>query len=308
MVKKDLENILKELQAVFEDIKAEVVVSEILENSRAKISDFTIQNKSIFKRPYRRDILDYKESLSDVNNFTLNLNLSRNGIYDSLPEGVFHNFADPALKKLSYQKKREKQKKQEKEARRFFQPIENELFHQYVEIEKNERGLIDKFSDIKNNFLLKFWQIEDGMPAAYVIKLIKLLPYVHRISGNLELTALCLEMILEEEVTLYKKNVPYSIVDKNKRAGKSLGVDLVLGVEESTILCPEVEAVIGPVSNKNIENFIPGTPTMKFLDFFFDYLMPMELKVTTKIEFARNKDNFVLSENEPAIMGLTTAL
>lgn len=308
MVNKELENILNELKSVFEDIKAEVVVSEILENSNVDFSNLTINNTSTFKRPYRRDIIDYKQSLTNIDNYTLNFNLSRNGIYDSLPEGVFHNPSDPALKSLSYQKKREKQKQEEREARLFFQPIENETFNQYVNIEKEERALIDRFTDVKNNFLLKFWQADKSLPKKYLLKLIKLLPSIHKISGNLELTALCLERIIDEKVTLEKVNSPYKVPNNKEEKGESLGVDLVLGVDESIVLHPQINATIGPINEQNIKNFVDDSPTMRFIQVFYEYFIPMEMEVNTQIDYEHNNKGFVLHENEPALMGLTTTL
>ncbi len=308
MVNKELENILNELKSVFEDIKAEVVVSEILENSNVDFSNLTINNTSTFKRPYRRDIIDYKQSLTNIDNYTLNFNLSRNGIYDSLPEGVFHNPSDPALKSLSYQKKREKQKQEEREARLFFQPIENETFNQYVNIEKEERALIDRFTDVKNNFLLKFWQVDKSLPKKYLLKLIKLLPSIHKISGNLELTALCLERIIDEKVTLEKVNSPYKVPNNKEENGESLGIDLVLGVDKSIVLHPQINATIGPINEQNIKNFVDDSPTMRFIQVFYEYFIPMEMEVNTQIDYEHNNKGFVLHENEPALMGLTTTL
>lgn len=308
MVNKELENILNELKSVFEDIKAEVVVSEILENSNVDFSNLTINNTSTFKRPYRRDIIDYKQSLTNIDNYTLNFNLSRNGIYDSLPEGVFHNPSDPALKSLSYQKKREKQKQEEREARLFFQPIENETFNQYVNIEKEERALIDRFTDVKNNFLLKFWQADKSLPKKYLLKLIKLLPSIHKISGNLELTALCLERIIDEKVTLEKVNSPYKVPNNKEENGESLGIDLVLGVDKSIVLHPQINATIGPINEQNIKNFVDDSPTMRFIQVFYEYFIPMEMEVNTQIDYEHNNKGFVLHENEPALMGLTTTL
>lgn len=308
MVNKELENILNELKSVFEDIKAEVVVSEILENSNVDFSNLTINNTSTFKRPYRRDIIDYKQSLTNIDNYTLNFNLSRNGIYDSLPEGVFHNPSDPALKSLSYQKKREKQKQEEREARLFFQPIENETFNQYVNIEKEERALIDRFTDVKNNFLLKFWQADKSLPKKYLLKLIKLLPSIHKISGNLELTALCLERIIDEKVTLEKVNSPYKVPNNKEEKGENLGVDLVLGVDESIVLHPQINATIGPINEQNIKNFVDDSPTMRFIQVFYEYFIPMEMEVNTQIDYEHNNKGFVLHENEPTLMGLTTTL
>ncbi|WP_026449512.1 hypothetical protein [Aequorivita capsosiphonis] len=308
MVKKGLEDILEELKSVYADIRAEALVSEITENSPAEITDFTVQNLSTFKRPYRRDILNLKNSLLSTTNYTLNLNLTRNGIYDSLPEGVFHDPSDPALKGMSYQKKRERQKNEEKEARKFFQPIENEVFNQFVTIEQEERALINRFSDIKNNFLLRFWQIDHTLPADFVMKLIKLLPYAHKISGDLELTALCLEQIIGEKVKFIKSMEPYSLYVHKGDLKDKLGVDMVLGVEESTILCPQVEVCIGPISKKNVKHFIEGTSWMRFITTFYEYFIPMEMEVKTKVEALSDENNFILNDEEPAIMGLTTAL
>lgn len=308
MVNKGLEEILVELKSIYADIRAEALVTEIIENSHAEMSDFTVQNLSTFKRPYRRDILNLKNSLLTDTNYTLNLNLTRNGIYDSLPEGVFHDPSDPALKGMSYHKKREVQKLEEKEARKFFQPIENEIFNQFVTIEKEESALINRFSDIKNNFLLRFWQIDPSLPVDFVMKLIKLLPYAHKISGDMDLTALCLEKIIGEEVKFKKSMQPYSLSHQKGDLKDKLGVDMVLGVEESTILCPEIEVCIGPISKKNISHFVEGSSWMRFITVFYEYFIPMEMEVKTNVDANRDENNFVLNEKEPAIMGLNTAL
>ncbi len=308
MAKNDLEKILKELESVYTDIRAEALVTEITENSTAEVVDFTIQNLSTFKRPYSRDILDLKNSLLSTNDYTLQLNLSRNGIYDSLPEGVFHDASDPSLKGMSHQKKRERQKIEEKDARIFFQPIENEIFNQYLEIEKTERLSINRFSEIKNNFLLRFWQIDANFPPQFVFKIIKLLPFAYKISGNLDLAALCLEKIIGKKVKFVKKLRSYSVFKNKGENADILGVNYVLGVDESTILLPEIEVTIGPIKLSEASNFVEGSIWMQFIDTFYKYFLPMELEVHTHIHTERSDNNFTLNETEPAIMGLTTAL
>ncbi|MGB0950093.1 MAG: hypothetical protein ACPGU0_08325, partial [Marinirhabdus sp.] len=149
---------------------------------------------------------------------------------------------------------------------------------------------------------------DPALPENFVIKLIRLLPYVHKISGNLELTALCLEKIINEKVSLTKIDSPYTIHAHRGGLKDKLAVNMVLGVEESVVRCPEIEVNIGPVKKKNIKNFIKNTPHMRFLNVFYDYFLPMEMDVTTKIDFERSRNNFVLDQTEPAIMGLTTAL
>ena len=69
-----LENIYAELIAAYENLKAEVLVAEIQENSSVTTDDFIIANKSTFSRPYRRDIISV-DDLINMDKLTLNLSL-----------------------------------------------------------------------------------------------------------------------------------------------------------------------------------------------------------------------------------------
>ena len=84
MQEKLLNKIVKELASVYENIKAESIVLE-LQNNSSIANDFLVENKSSFKRGYRRDVLKSKKKDSK-----LLLELSRDGVYDALPECVFH--------------------------------------------------------------------------------------------------------------------------------------------------------------------------------------------------------------------------
>ena len=58
----------------------------------------------------------------------LEATLSRNGLYDALPQGIFHKSVGIDTK-LSYSEIRQKNKKEEKDARGFFAPLELSLIH-----------------------------------------------------------------------------------------------------------------------------------------------------------------------------------
>ena len=47
-----------------------------------------------------------------------------------------------------------------------------------------------------------FWKTDNNLPEDYVIRLKKIMPLVHRITGDLTLTAQCLEFILKEKVKI----------------------------------------------------------------------------------------------------------
>ncbi|MDH7446801.1 hypothetical protein [Aquimarina sp. 2201CG14-23] len=307
MNSKEVRDVYEELTTAYQNLKAEVFVTEILENSDVELTDIDIFNQSTFSRSYRRDVIDFNVDTYSSNTDKLQFNLARNGLYDTLPEGLFH---EPVKTKsaLSYSELHQKQKKQEKDARSFFSPLENEFFTQKVIIEKNERKLINEFTNLKTDFLLKFWKLDDDIPADYSIKLLQLLPYVHKISGEIELTALSLEKIIGETVIIEKK---YKTLEENTNhltSDYQLGVDLVLDLKETVISYPCWEITIGPVNKKNIDKYIVSGATTKFITIFCDYFIPMEIDTKINVTHSSKEETFVLHETNSPRMGLTTMI
>ncbi len=300
MKEEELITVFEELALVYENLKAEVIVSEVQENSKSEI-DFLIRNNSTFSRSYRRDVLNI-EKLEEEN--TLLLNLSRNGIYDSLPEGVFHSKRENE-KGRSYTAKRKKYKEEEKSARTFFSPIENEFFFQRLKIEKKERDLLENFYSLKDDLLTDFWKINKAIPKAYILKLVKLLPYSYKIAGNLELTRLSLEKILNVDVQFNKK-LESEVSLKNQERNQ-LGVDFVTQSKSSTIFQPFLEVIIGPIKEKQIDEYIKKDGILKFVNVFYDYFIPLELDVITKF-LVDKKEGFVLSKEQGPTMGISTII
>ncbi len=303
-----LENIYAELISAYQNLKAEVLIAEIQENSDITADDFVIANQSTFSRSYRRDIIDIDDL---IHKDKLTFNLSRNGIYDTLPEGLFHapkTNSDSA----SFLAHRKVVKKEEEDARSFFSPIENEFFFQRLRIESNERELLDNFYNLNDDFLAEFWNIDDAIPEEYLIKLIKLLPHSHKIAGDFELTRMCLEKILDEEVTFTRKYENNRNVDKTKNKeprnnSLQLGVDSVLDGNEDTVLSPILEVIVGPVSEKKINKYLKKGGVIKFINTFYDYFLPMEVEVRTN--FTLNSERkFLLDETNSPLMGISTQI
>ncbi|AXT55668.1 hypothetical protein D1815_07850 [Aquimarina sp. AD1] len=307
MKNKEIQDIYQELTTTYQNLKAEIFVTEILENSSVNLTDIDVFNNSTFSRSYRRDVINFKLDSYSGNTDKLQFNIARNGLYDTLPEGLFHEPVK-AKSNISFTELHQKQKKQEKDARSFFSPLENEFFTQRVNIEKNERKLINEFANLKTDFLLKFWNLDPEIPSDYSIKLLQLLPYVHKISGEIELTALSLEKIIGEKVTIEKK---YKTLDDNindTSKEHQLGVDLVLELKETVISYPCWEITIGPVDQKNIDKYIVSGATKKFITIFCDYFIPMEIDTKINVTYSSKEETFVLNETNGPRMGLTTMI
>ncbi len=302
-----IEDIHEELLSIFNNLKAEVFVAEILEKSDLDFQDIDIFNRSTFTRSYRRDVINFSiDTNTNNSDDKLQFNLARNGLYDILPEGLFHAPID-RKKSLDYKQLRRKHKQDESHARDFFAPLENEFFVQKVKVEQNERVLVDKFVNLKNEFLIDLWGLNKNMPTEYNIKLLQLLPYTHRISGDKDLIALCLEKIIGETVSIKRLLEPYSEI-KEQECENRLGMDLVLALEETRVLYPVFEITIGPVERKNIDKFLENSITRQFISIFCDYFIPIEIDTRLNITYLEKESIFVLNETNSPRMGLTTMI
>ena len=93
------------------------------------------------------EIVDYDYDASQF----LKINISRDGIYDSLPEGIFHY---PKTERLNQSvddmtKEYRSQQKEEENARQFFLPFENEFFLSGIIREKEEKEFLFKLNQGK---------------------------------------------------------------------------------------------------------------------------------------------------------------
>ncbi|AUC76947.1 hypothetical protein [Olleya sp. Bg11-27] len=299
-----LKEIFNELLSVYQNLKTEVLVAEVQERTDLKSEHIIINNKSTFQRPYRRDLLNI--DISKLEDDLLSMDLSRSGLYDYLPEGVFHT--QTSNRSTSFSANRIKTKKEEAAARSFFSPIENEFFHQRLNIEKNERVLTNNFYSLKDDYLIDFWNLSQDMPRPYLLKLIKLLPHTFKIAGNLELTRLSLEKILKNDVSFITKYITEnSIKPKPQEEHKRLGIDSVLDNAGHHLAHPYLEVTIWLKSNKEINSYVSDKGINKFLEVFYSYFLPLELDVTTKYE-VKGDLGFSLDAKDCSTIGISTKI
>lgn len=306
MENKNLNKVYKELVASYFNLRAEVLLAELFENSNADFNNFEIANKGVFSRPYRRDIIDYTYDTYSTYQDKILLNLARNGLYDLLPQGLFHELVGISTS-LSYKEIRQKHKQEEKEARVFFAPLENEFFNQKVQVTRNEHALIDGFLNYKNGFLIDFWGLDDSIGEEYKLILAQLLPFAHKIAGNLDLIAFCLEQIIGEKVSITKTTGTLNNTSKIP-SENTLGVDFVLLLEESYACYPVYEIQIGPVSRKNEEMYLEGGINKRFINVFNDFFIPIEVEINLKIVYSERESDFLLHNTEGSRMGFSTKI
>jgi hypothetical protein len=309
--KKTLEDISKEIEDITYDIRAEIIANEMIVINEITPDEIMISNQGQFSRSFRSDILgtevnDDNYSKQDY----LTLLLSRDSMYDALPEGFVHSLNENNTDKSVRQMIREHkyQKKQENEARNFFNPFENEIFHYRTKIESVERDFLYKLNGSKPlEFFYDFWGLPHNYPAVLVSKFIQLLPYAYKIVGDINLSCQCLASIIEEKVQ-YKTTSSKEYSDEKEQVSlgeNRLGVDFICGnnyIDYSMYVTVE----IGPIMNNRLENYIHNGSIKQFIDCFYEHFFPMEVELKTILILNAETDEF--NFNKQPVLGYTTRI
>lgn len=300
--------IQKEIAGFKENLKAEILVKEIEEATQLNFDNFLILALGAFNRAYTNDVASVSKIKSFYEQEVLKLNLSRNGLYDKLPEGLFHEDIQENSN-FKYSKIKQLQKEEEMAARLFFAPLENELFYQRKSLYEHEEFILKEFENLNDNFLLDLWKIEEDIPPSYAKKFIEILPQIHKIVGDLEQTFRYLEYILEAKVTYFKTFKIQNInkMDETPSNNNQLGVDFTLHQDYSKEEFPFLHITIHPSDKRSIKDYIGEHGLKKVINAFMSYFLPLDYEFTIEITY-RSPNDFVLEKNVGCYMGVDTIL
>ena len=284
MKESTIEAIREAIQTLEADLRAEAVVADLIDQGTPP-DQIQVRHQGAFHRAIRRDIVTV-DTVEDVHLRTrLELVLSRNGFYDSLPEGLFHQPPEelprrPTVSTLVEQYK--VRKRQEQEARTFFQPWENAFFQQRVHLELTERRILHQFQHLFNDFLLFFWKIAPTLPSAPTLRLIQLLPLAYRLAGDIPQVCRALSYALNQPVDHLLEYRMMRQADRVRPLGHTqLGQSFIAGY--ATEAYPVVIFRIGPVGSDVLADFLPGGAMRRFIEQFYGYFVPFHVEAETKI-------------------------
>lgn len=252
------------------DIRAEVVAVDLFEKG-IDPDRIIIRPISIFQRRFRKDLASASVQRNNVGQEELHVEITRDGVYDMLPEGIFHQ---PKYKKGERNRTAlisdvKRMRDEEAAARQFFQPMENELFRLRAEVERAERKLfLDLEESNTNNLLINFWDLRDYRSYPTLPFLVRLLPIMYRLTGKLEQINVCYQLLLGVPVSIEVVNTFESIetnMEGWKMSHHALGFETVLGTQVMNDL-PSYQIKIGPVPASEIPQFLPSGKMIKYLE------------------------------------------
>lgn len=185
-----------------------------------------ISFSGLHKRNTYNDIVD----MELMANKTLHLTLSRNSIYNSLPEYMFHpidrfdNLPKSEEKEL-FERELEKQDEEITNAYKFFSPTDILLFH----LRANVRESIEKYAkeDIIMQHILGDSMTEKQRNNRFIQAVIHYLPQCRIIRGNKTLLALMLRKIFGDEgIKIGRRTELHSYEDPHPRYADSMDMEL----------------------------------------------------------------------------------
>lgn len=308
-----LELIQQEMQKSGSDIKAEAQLLQCMDKGLLQ-DDFMISCDHIFRRAYRKDIIsaviDERKS-----QHVLQMHLSRSGLYDHLPEGLF--FQEPQQKSRvvtvgDMATDYKYNKKKEEDIRLFFQPFEHDFFLQRINIEEEEKGLLQGLqSGLLTEYFNRFWDLSKAVPPVLAGKLILLLPYAYKIAGDVELTAQCLTQLLNEEVKVIQRiqqtTDADALVSSAGLGEVQVGLDMICG---NTFWDgdPVMEMTIGPLLHSQVTDYLEGGSRFTLMETFNRFFIPAGIDVILSVQLPVEKMHMILSEEQSSVLGYSSVL
>ncbi|HTG54768.1 MAG TPA: hypothetical protein VL943_00780 [Niabella sp.] len=259
---------------------AEVVFASLTEAGHVA-NNIKVLNKGGFKKGFSNDVEQVFLEESD-NQVFFEMILNRDGIYDLLPEGLFHQSkGNTRVSSVQDAVEEHKQfKEEEKLARRFFTPLEQLLFLYRAGAETAEReALYDIQNGQLNESFYHFWNIDISLPEGPASRLLRLMPYADTIKSNIDATAAALSFVLQSKVSLKASLLPdmYLLQQKNL-SEQYLGVNATMG---NTIgeWMTQWTFTIWDIPGKDLVLYVDGGALKKVTDRFIEIFVPVEIDV-----------------------------
>ncbi|MEO6328774.1 MAG: type VI secretion system baseplate subunit TssG [Ginsengibacter sp.] len=272
------------------DFKAEVIAAEMVENN---IPDDRIMILMLggLQRSFRRDVDSIAEEISNYDHKEyFHLKTHKEGIYDMLPEGLFHHAASNKSAKSEKEiiESIKQRRVEERNARRFFLPFEAAINHLRMQMALYENKL-DKTSHYDESLKIfsSYWGIFEHLDTRQSNIFFHMLPVMHNIRDKYGVIETIMEIMFQLPVEIIlQSQLPVRPLNPviSQLADSTLGVDFTTGNAIYNSGEDEIMIHFGPLNIEEFQQFMPGTKNSKILEFLCDYFMPVHVDIVTQFE------------------------
>lgn len=285
------------------DFKAEVVVAGLIEQGYDP--DRIVQIRlGAGKRGYAKDVETVELQYSEHDNSDyLYIKTNREGIYDMLPEGVFHRTENRRFVQDSEDMIDEIRIHREEEffARRFFRLFEIEADRLRTEITLFETEFDRKMSHSRyTDIFVPFWDILTLMERRQAVLFLHTVPLLHRIHnchGEIEAAmSSILDVPIKIETVLLETQDADGAV-KSELGKKRLGVDLIIGCAFNDGQY-DIRICAGPMPSLKMKDFLKGETSDRILDELCRLYLPANVFCVKEYLIDPEDSAFIISDEQ----------
>ncbi|WP_443939961.1 hypothetical protein [Pedobacter sp. MW01-1-1] len=295
------------------DIKAEVFAVSLLEN-KPDFSHIIFKRLGLDARGHSKDILNVYQAQGafDLKEHTV-IEIFRQGIYEAIPENVFHPSTLGGFEKTEEDVINEirLQRKKQEEAKFFFLPFEQEA--SYVEMQALLIELMFDKKENHDNLLHLFqqgWPILKKLSNSTALSYIYILPILHIVRGNRDWTEKALSFILGFDVKIFSIVEVKAIGTQNE----SFEIGACRFGIESTLSGFQYDGVfdwliqIGPIPQTSVVSVLPGSAFIELVKLLSEQFIPVNLFTQIKIVTEKESDTILSPAHESCLLGYTLYL
>ena len=267
---------------LYTDFRAEVVAVDLIKKGIDPLKIFIVPNGVIGKSSAKDvEVIRLQRSIYASDDYVY-LITNRAGIYDTLPEGLFHeqySYNQPDIKS-----KIKKTRAEEKKARQFFLPFEIIVNRYKTSIAYTEDvGLYENLNSIVNQFSFN-WPIFKLLDQRQSVLFLYTIPVFHQIRNNFDCVSSFLSLLLGISITvvLKTKTASQRVYPELSLSESRLGVSSVLGgVLSETIYT--IHVGIGPTSDEYLGSFVAKSKNDVLLDELFLWLFNCQIPIEKEL-------------------------
>jgi hypothetical protein len=280
------------------DLKAEFIASSWLENAIPP-GQILFRPLGDFKRRSHHDIENTREL--ELGNFKGRvIESNRSGIYDHLPEQLFHL---PSSASLNTVKKKvdeiRLQREKEQKSRLFFLPLEQEFFLNRVSLTRLEQCAweLDPNSGLLEE-LKTFWQAPASLDESVFVQLLPFLPLVAQNRGNLDKAAEIISAALRLPVAIETIfGLKYYFESHASMGDALLGADTSLGGELDTYL-PQINVGIEVPTPADLAKYLHNKNFDMLVNWLLGWFIPVEYDFTVSLKLPAETSAFTIASDD----------
>ncbi|MBK6341869.1 MAG: hypothetical protein IPF41_04575 [Flavobacteriales bacterium] len=234
------------------------------------------------------------------------LTVRRDGLYDNLPEALFHEAGS------SKEPKRNKAEDQHAaSARSFFLPFEQETFRLRLALLEDElTTALGKKDKQRADALARIWDLPDDLDPRVRSAMLRLLPWLNRAECDLELGSSCFSFVIGHPVTLrLARTGPSELRDGFEAAlGQSALGHCVAGacMDDGW---PVVEVLVSELPLATLDDPMHRRALRRTLEVLSMYLLPAHLDVRYSFSVLEDDESATIGDPErPGILALNLRL